>query len=314
MADKTKGLDLAYISLAIDQICRFHAVSYVYNKKENLLEKYPCFLFNPDIYKFVGPITEIYLQVLLKLLEQKGRADISARLKENMETIILKGTKLEDISKGNTVECLIHGDFWNCNVMFQYEKNEHTNQEQVVNCKIIDWSNVVLGNPMFDLQYFIYTSTTYETRQKYLDDVLHQYHDTFMKITTELGFPPSDWSFQDFLKDWHKMDYAGFIFGIIITSVMLSQKNPGAKPKEPSFLDRGIFYPLKLLSEYLKIGISKVMVPIMYRTSFGLKLIKLFSKLMTKPISEELLSGENEALTSRIFELLCEADERGLFQ
>ena len=70
VADK-KGLDSAHISLAINQICRFHAVSYVYNKKENLLEKYPCFLYNPDFHKFVGPITETYLSGILQLLEQK---------------------------------------------------------------------------------------------------------------------------------------------------------------------------------------------------------------------------------------------------
>ena len=313
VVDKTKGLDSAHISLAVDQICRFHAVSYVYNKKEDLLEKYPCFLYNPDFHKFVGPITENCLLGILQLLEQKGREDLSKRLKESMEALLLKGTKYDEIGKGNALQSLIHGDFWNYNIMFQYEKNEYTNQEQVVNCKIIDWSNVVLGNPMFDLQYFIYTSTTRETRQKYLDDILHQYHDTFMKITTDLGFPPSDWSFQDFLKDWHKMDYIGFIFGILITSVTLSRKNPLTRPKEPSFLDHGIFFPLKLFAEYLKIWTSKVLVPITYRTTFGLESIRLSSKVMMKPINEEFLSGENEALTSRIFELLCEADERGLF-
>ena len=228
-----------------------------------------------------------------------------------METLILKGTKLKEVGKGNAPECLIHGDFWNYNIMFQYEKNEYTNQEQAVNCKIVDWSNVVLGNPIFDLQYFIYTSTTCETRQKYLDDVLHQYHDTFMKITTEFGFPPSDWSFENFLKEWNKMDYISFLFGIQCNT--LSQKNPWTKPKEPSFLDHGIFFPLKIFAEYLKIGTTKVMVPLMYRTTFGLKLIKYISKMMIKPVNEDLLSGENKALRSKIFELVCEADERGLF-
>ena len=312
VADK-KGLDSAHIALAVDQICRFHAVSYVYNKKENLQEKYPCFLYNPDIHKFVGPLTETFLTGILQLLEQKGRADISARLKQNMETIILKGTNQEEICKGNAPKCLIHGDFWNYNIMFRYENDKYTNQKQVTNCKIIDWSNVVLGNPVFDLQYFIYTSTSCETRQKYLDDVLHQYHHTFMRITTEFGLPPSDWSFDDFFKEWHKMNYVGFLFGILITSVTLSQKNPWTKPKEPSFLDHGIFSPLKLLAEYMKIGISKVMVPILYSTTFSSKLVKFMSKMMIKPVNEELLSGENEALRSKIFELVCEADERGLF-
>lgn len=307
--DKHKGLDYAHVKAAVDQIAKFHAVSHVYCKKQNLTEKYPCFKFDENMFRFVIPMLEDSVKNFAELLKAKGKIDIATRLIDNKSYIIERSIPA-DMHKGEAPTCLAHGDYWNNNIMYKYANEE--DQAEVVDCKIIDWGNVVVGKPLYDLQYFIYTSTTLETRKNHLAAILEQYHSTFVEVTSKLDSPVANWTFQDFQREWQRLNHVGLCMSLFIVSATLSKKNSTNQPTEPNFLDHRLLSPVKWVLDGMKSGMAKGMIKVMY-TERGTNLVRVAFRKMLKPMREELLSGENEILTERIMDLLCEADKKGFF-
>ena len=84
-----------------------------------------------------------------------------------------------------------------------------------------------LGNPIIDLMYFIFTSTTPFVRKQHLTEWLQIYYNTFfadLKTLKTAGLI-SDveiYSYEDMLKDWNLGITYGVCFGIMHCQVNLN--------------------------------------------------------------------------------------------
>jgi aminoglycoside phosphotransferase (APT) family kinase protein len=84
---------------------------------------------------------------------------------------------VETLESSGPLVCIVHGDYWNHNILFKYEDGIP------VSLPMLDFQLSRIGHPLGDVAYFLYTSTLPETRQKYLHDLLCHYFDT---LTTDL--------------------------------------------------------------------------------------------------------------------------------
>ncbi|XP_050693910.1 uncharacterized protein LOC126984254 isoform X2 [Eriocheir sinensis] len=308
MNDKRKGLDDEHLKAAVDQIARVHALSYVLCQTADV-SKYSCFpSVGEHISIFIAMMGVMVDNCVRFLTSFEKTQELGNKLKSCQSILLekLSASVVDDFP----IKCLVHGDFWNNNFMFKYAAASDE-QKIIEEVKLIDWGNASWGPPVFDLQYLVHTSTTRTTRKDHLDEVLSQYHETFMRLTTHLGHPPANWSIEQLKSEWNKTYSYGFLVGCTLTQGTLSTTNPANKKNEPSVLDKPMLFPIKFVVDGMTMGAAKLLSPLLL-SGGGKKFIVSFMKKIMKPILEELKSGKNEAMNTRLLDLVYEADEKGL--
>ena len=310
MNDKRKGLNPQQLKAAVDKIARIHAVSYVFYKTTDTT-KYSCF---PSLQEYMNTFNVLlggmFDGCITFLKRCKDTEELGKKIELNKSSFLEKTSSA--LINQYQVKCLVHGDYWNNNFMFKYT-DAPEGEKTIEEVKVIDWGNSSWGPPVFDLQYLLHTSTNREVRKDHLEEVLSHYHATFTMLTTQLGHPLTNWSLADLKAEWEKSYPFGFLFGCALTQGTLSTKNPANRRKlEPSILDKPLLHPVKVVVDGMKLGVAKMLIPFSFSNT-GRKMFLTVMKRMMKPLLDELLSGENEAMNSRLLGLIYEADERGLF-
>ncbi|KAK3887622.1 hypothetical protein Pcinc_008326 [Petrolisthes cinctipes] len=224
--NKHDGLDLPHILMATDRLARLHAVSYSFYKSHDFFHKYPSFIIDErwiNMMKvFVSSLYDCFIKAAaFKKDEYKM---LFSTLESNREALAEKLGDMTTNPKKLKIPCLAHGDYWTNNMMFQYANDVSTDQMLPPhNMMMIDWGNTMFRDPLLDLQYLIYTSTTLSLRKQHLEEILHHYHSTFTAVTNDLGVRVDNWEFQDFMEDWKKTRYFGCIMGTLLNTVTLSK-------------------------------------------------------------------------------------------
>ncbi|KAG0714974.1 hypothetical protein GWK47_013009 [Chionoecetes opilio] len=308
MNDKRKGFDAEQLMAAVKRIAIVHAVSSVFLQTADT-SKYSCFPTAQEYMNTLNIMMGVSLEISIEFLKSSKENEELGKKIESCKSSLLEKASAALLSD-YPVKCLAHGDLWNNNIMLKYS-DAPDEQKIIEEVKIIDWGNTSWGPPIFDLQYLVHTSTNRAVRKENLDEVLSHYHSTFMTLTTQLGYPPGKWDLSDFKAEWEKSYPLGFLLGCCLTAGTLSTTNPANKKPEPSILDKPLLLPLKVLVNGMKLGMFKVLMPV-FMSSGGKKLFAGLLRKLLQPTLEELKSGKNEAMNTRLLELLYEADENGL--
>ncbi|XP_071534836.1 uncharacterized protein [Panulirus ornatus] len=311
--DKYKGLDYHHAKGAVDMIARVHALSYAYGQSSNFPEKYPFIQSVVEYirtFKMMAHVTHETCSAFLKSLGDKE--DVLRRLELSKKALIDGSVSSLPVG-GDTMACLNHGDFWNNNFMYRYkDPTPGQTQREIEGIKIIDWACCTWGSPMHDLQYLLHTSTTGAVRKAHLEELLQQYHSTFANLTAKLGYPATKWDFDQFMSDWKQTLVVGFMLGATLTMGTLSTCNPVNKEVKPSVLDKPICFPIRMAVDGLKVGMAKLISGLML-TQRGESIMRSLLTQVLKPVREEIVSGKNKDLNTRLLDLIIEADENGLF-
>ncbi|CAB3373778.1 Hypothetical predicted protein [Cloeon dipterum] len=104
--------------------------------------------------------------------------------------------------------CLCHGDMWENNVMFRFDKDR-----QPTSMKIIDLQMVRYNPPAFDLQFFMYLCTDKDFRDANEVPLLATYVDLFNR-----NLPESEpqMTMEDFLQEYEEFR----LFGTLLAATM----------------------------------------------------------------------------------------------
>lgn len=309
MNDKRKGLDGEHLKAAIDQLARVHALSYVFRQTTDV-SKFSCFPSITDHISMFTMMMGVMVDNCVRFLTSSEETQELGNKLKSCQSMLLESLSAS-MADSFPIKCLVHGDFWNNNFMFKYA--DTSNEQKIIEeVKLIDWGNSSWGPPIIDLQYLVYTSTTRTTRKDHLDEVLSHYHETFLRLTTRLGHPPANWSLEQLRTEWHKVYPYGFLVGCTLAQGTLSTTNPVNKKTEPSVLDKPMLLPIKFIVDGMTMGAVKLLSPLLL-SGAGNKFIENYMRKIMKPILEELKSGKNEAMNTRVLDLVYEADEKGLF-
>lgn len=76
---------------------------------------------------------------------------------------------------------LCHGDLWINNLLFKYNKSNVCD-----GVKLVDLQTMRYTSPVIDILHFLYTSTEYQLREKYLDQLLLDYTVSLLKTMQRL--------------------------------------------------------------------------------------------------------------------------------
>lgn len=233
---------------------------------------------------------------------------LASKMKSKRESLQKKMDEIHTEPEKLKIPCLAHGDCWTNNMMFQYH-DASMSEAPPKDMMLIDWGNTMFRDPLLDLQYLIYTSTTLTLRKHHLDEILLHYHTTFIAATTDLGFTVDKWKFQDLMEDWMRTRLLGCMFGVTLTILTLSKSGKSLNKKKGTI-------PSNKFRAKIEIGISKILIAPMMKLFLHPSVEKLAISAMMKQFRElflEVVSSNNESLQSRVFDLLNEAFEDGVF-
>lgn len=113
------------------------------------------------------------------------------------------------------VYTLCHGDFWSNNILFTYADD---NPDIPTSLVIIDYQLINVGNPCYDLVYFLYLNTDLDFRDQHLKACLKLYYDQFSTyFEGNLTY-----SFEEFLQDFDRFKAIGFTTACSVMPNILS--------------------------------------------------------------------------------------------
>lgn len=136
---------------------------------------------------------------------------------------------VDTVKSCGPMACILHGDFWNNNMLFKYMEVEENGSKPSlssaipVSLKLIDFQLSRIGHPLTDILYFMNASAKPEVREQHMESLLRHYYDTLAADLQLLGIPLHHYTFQVFLGDYKKRSLMGLFFGGLIMSMGLAK-------------------------------------------------------------------------------------------
>lgn len=132
----------------------------------------------------------------------------------------------DDFKTSGPLACILHGDYWNNNMLFKYapDENNPDGKHVPVALKMVDFQIARIGHPLSDIIYFLYTSAQPETREKHLEELLRLYFDILMADTKLLGVTINDYTFENFMADYKKRSLRWLFMGAVVMTMVLNKE------------------------------------------------------------------------------------------
>lgn len=181
-----------------------------FERRHNTQKRMPKLVYNK--------LKSVAKRTVLRILSQRGseeseNAEKCRQFFDNTATRWLNDYMKE---KAQPVYTLCHGDFWSNNILFHYGKDQSTGSPESL--VIIDYQLINVGNPCYDLVYFLYLNTDLAFRDAHLEECLKLYYEQFSKYFGE----DLKYSYEEFMEDFNRFKNIGFTTACSVMPNILS--------------------------------------------------------------------------------------------
>lgn len=176
---RKNSITFEHISLAMQALGKFHALSFaVKDQQPHKFKQFSSRLseqFWVMTHSSYVNVYSIMLENLLACLEEEGRLDLLDRFRKmNGDQTFANIFHLISGESAEPYSVICHGDLTTNNSMFR--KND---QGKPIEIQLIDFQFSRYASPVTDLVLYLLCSTTKELRDKYYEDFLKMYHNSF---------------------------------------------------------------------------------------------------------------------------------------
>ncbi|CAL4118867.1 unnamed protein product, partial [Meganyctiphanes norvegica] len=296
---KFELLNINEAKMALEQLARLHAISYVYDKTCNIKENYPGF----DAQHFLNMSTsnlDLKIDMAVEFLKFQGEHKELINKILSSKTQIIEKAKRAFIKRDKPqIFCINHGDPWNNNILI---RKANVSKSDIGVC-LIDWEDVHWNTSAYDLHYFLAGAVTPELRVKHMDELLQFYHDHFTEVTNKLGSPIPNWNYNIFRDEYDAVSFWGLLesFGFCM-EISEASKDWEAVNHDPT---------TNPVLKSIKQVYGKILVSMFIKPSLMDMFIKQDFKKWVEPLSKEMKSGKNPGLNERYLSNILEGDIRG---
>ncbi|XP_037301128.1 uncharacterized protein LOC119188455 [Manduca sexta] len=221
--DRMKSVDWDYASKAVEEIAKFHALSFAFeNENKEEFDKYLSELtFKWDSE---NPQFDEIIQKGLSVVKEENRS----RLEAFLATFSWKS--FDEISKPAKFTVLAHCDNRVSNQMYKVHEDGR------VEVKIVDYQTIRGASPALDLLYFIFSGTDEKFRAEHYDRLLDHYYNKLSLAMKRLGLNPDEiYSREDFNFEYQtKLPFGLSLAVITLPLVTIDEENA---PKVDKDLD-----------------------------------------------------------------------------
>ena len=130
-------------------------------------------------YSIMKDFARTFVLGLARLLENR---DLYPELGQKLLKYNTRPAMKKIYDKESPFTTIVHGDLWINNFMISEDGKQ---------VKLIDFGNVFMSHPVYDIMYFLYMNTDREFRKNHEEEILQVYFATFSKylrIGVDLGF------------------------------------------------------------------------------------------------------------------------------
>jgi len=124
MGDRTLGLDMKHMKLALEKLARFHAASiYCMEKNPQIFKSYDIGMFSRKTSAFHDFFSSNMDVLIEEVSTWDGYETYNEKLKKLKEFMYEKAFRCSDNDPGD-LKVLVHSDLWSNNLMFKYDKHK----------------------------------------------------------------------------------------------------------------------------------------------------------------------------------------------
>lgn len=202
--DKSSGLDVAHCRLVLDELARFHAVSFAMRVNgEDLKKKLEHLTFGSTWHECQSGAFTAGVPLAQKLVE--GQDAALAEILDNLTAEKIRDISLdpEHLCPDSPFQVIVHGDCWTNNILFKYDKKGET----PVDLRLVDLQMVRVSTVAIDVVQFLFTSTTPQFRQTHLDSLTEYYHSSLLHYIQQYDVATTQpkYGFDVFMEDFRKV-------------------------------------------------------------------------------------------------------------
>ena len=142
---------------------------------------------------------------------------------ENLESII-KDEKEHD---QGPLTCILHGDFWLNNMLYQYADEDSS---KILRVRMVDFQISRIGHPLTDILYYLYSSAMPEMRALRMNDLLNHYFDTLASNLDRLGINLAEEGYtrEHFMHDYRKKSIPSMLMGLWVIAMVVDDSVVGS--------------------------------------------------------------------------------------
>ncbi|XP_059051603.1 uncharacterized protein LOC131846343, partial [Achroia grisella] len=221
--DRFKSIDWPYAAKAVESLAKFHALSIAYGEENS--EEYAKILENMK----QNPAAMEHMKKSLETSVASALAVTKEEYKERLEKYIEGNFDIEKIVKYfQPVEraVLTHGDYRPSNLM--HKINNDGSMEVIP----VDYQTILVGNPVLDLLYFIFTGSDEEFRCQYYEQLIEHYYIHLNSALHNLNLDPDKlYSKENFKYDLKEFLPFGLICSIFTLPIITINTEDAPKPQ-----------------------------------------------------------------------------------
>lgn len=188
LCDKKQQLDLDHCRIALENLARYHAVSFKYLQQCDpaIRDRLKSPIEMSSMFRTqYRTMFARFLRVLKPLVEDSVYQKME-RMEDKLPQDFSFGRNIDE----SGINVIGHCDYWTNNILFQYEDGH------VRSLKMVDWQLTRLASPAVDLIFFSVSSVRFEVFETYKDALLNLYldtlHDTLSKLECNLEYSRTD--------------------------------------------------------------------------------------------------------------------------
>ncbi|KAI5634307.1 ecdysteroid kinase domain-containing protein [Phthorimaea operculella] len=181
--DRRQPVSWEYAASAIENLAKFHALSFAYQKEnpeqfEETCKDLVAVVFDDETF------TDMLDKQIKETLEIVENTEYKPRVAKALND--LKGDDAMWIFKRPLgTKVIVHGDFRPDNMMYREKDNE-------VEVIVLDYQTMFAGCPASDLMYFIACGTDSAFRVKYHERLIDHYYEELSAAMQRLGVDPAE--------------------------------------------------------------------------------------------------------------------------
>lgn len=225
-------LDYPHASLALKKLGEFHSYSFLTRVADptsfEKLKVEELFLKKEPPSEKMSFFRDLVINVAIKALADEDK-HYTERLQRFIDNLTNEMADAVDGKQAEPYAILIHGDFWTNNMLFKYDQ-----EGKPCDIRFIDFQVCRYASPVIDLVYTFFCCCAPETRSKYYDRLLHDYHEALSKSLESFGYDPNDFFPYEVLSE-HLMKFGKFGAGMALFCLPIFYNDSDDKSLETAY-------------------------------------------------------------------------------
>lgn len=173
----TEDITVDHVNLVMQSLAKLHAISFVLKHEQP--DKFKQLTSNlPELFIRDDPIMREYLknqcEVIFGVVSAEEDAHLLTKVKKLFEKDAMDiAAECLDLESTGAASVITHGDAWQNNTMFIYDKNG-----KPIEINLVDWQISRQSSPIIDIVYYMFSCTTKEMRDAHYENFLKVYHES----------------------------------------------------------------------------------------------------------------------------------------